>query len=188
LRYVLGVAAALLVLAFSGWSGLAEIAERGNTILPALTVILTAAVTVTHFGAYQRPPGYPVRLVVNSVIMNPAWSGRRILVASDLEGPMIAEFAIQDAHRPGYELVRPSKLLSGQGWFGENYVSRYASAREMASTFDRDSVDVIIWHSRPTSDFRKHELLMDQMLHDPSFSWNKVVSFPSWSVYARTAH
>lgn len=186
LRYVMGVAAALLVLAASGWSGLSELAGRANGLLPVLTVILTAAVMATHFGDYKRPPDYPIRLVVNSVVMNPAWSGKRIVVASDLEGPMIAEFAIQDTHRPGYELVRPSKLLSGQGWFGENYVSRYGSPQEVASTFERDSVDLIIWHSRPASGFRKHELLMDQMLHDSSFSWNKVVSFSDWSVYAKT--
>jgi hypothetical protein len=124
------------------------------------------------------------------VTSNPAWAGKRIVVASDLEGPMIAEFAIQDHARPGYTLLRPSKLFSKEDWFGNHYISRYESVQKLAASFESTNpADLIVWHARPSYVLRTHERLMDQMLSGGSLSWRKSASSTvaadgsTWCVY-----
>lgn len=153
-------------------------------------MILAAGVMATHLDAYRKPPESPIGRIVKTVVSDPSWSGRRIMVASDLEGAMIAEFAAQDLHRPGHELLRPGKLLARQDWFGHGYVSRYQTVEEMAAWFAANPVALIVWHSRPPSLLRTHERLMGEMLSRDSLSWHKIALFPqtggdgsTWSIY-----
>jgi 4-amino-4-deoxy-L-arabinose transferase-like glycosyltransferase len=189
-RYFLGTAAALLALAFAGWAAALN-RTNASAVVSALAVVLTIAFMATHLGAYPRTPNSPIGSIVRAVISNPAWAGKRIIVASDFEGPMIAEFAVQDHARPGYMLLRPSKLFSDEDWFGKRYVSRYDSVQKLAASFTRKNpADLIIWHSRPSYVLRTHERLMEQMLNGNSLSWRKSASLPvagsdgsTWSVY-----
>jgi 4-amino-4-deoxy-L-arabinose transferase-like glycosyltransferase len=194
-RYFLGIAAALLALAFAGWAAAlnrtALNRTRNEPIFSALAVVLTIAFMATHLGVYPRPSNSPILSVVRAVTSNPAWAGKRIVVASDLEGPMIAEFAIQDHARPGYMLLRPSKLFSDEDWFGKHYVSRYGSVQKLAASFEgKNPADLIIWHSRPSYLLRTHERLMEQMLSGNSLSWRKSALLPvsgtdgsTWCIY-----
>lgn len=189
-RYFLGIAAALLTLAFAGWVAALSRANAG-AVVPALAVVLTIVFTATHLGVYPRPPNSSILSVVRAVTSNPAWAGKRIVVASDLEGPMIAEFAIQDHARPGFTLLRPSKLFSDEDWFGKHYVSRYDSVQKLAASFAGiNPADLIVWHSRPSYALQTHERLMDQMLSGGSLSWRKSASLPvaggdgsTWCIY-----
>ncbi len=111
-------------------------------------------------------------------------------MASDFEGPMIAEFVIQDHDRPGYTLLRPSKLFSEEDWFGNHYISRYDSVQKLAASFsETNPADLIIWHTRPSYELRTHERLMEQMLSGGSLSWRKSPSSSAagdestWCVY-----
>jgi len=189
-RYFLGVAAALLALSLGGWAA-ATNRTHSEPILSALAVVLTIAFMATHLGVYPRPADSPISSMVRAGTANPAWAGKRIVVASDLEGPMIAEFAIQDHARPGYVLLRPSKLFSDEDWFGKHYVSRYDSVQKLAASFSgTNPADLIVWHSRPSFALKTHERLMDQMLSGGSLSWRKSLSLPAsggdgstWCVY-----
>jgi hypothetical protein len=191
-RYVLAGGAALLVLSFAGWVAVLEpLAHRGGLwagILPALSVILAVAVAARYLGDYSRPPQYPIRTVVGAVVGNPAWAGKRIVVAPDLEGPIIAEFAIQDRHRPGYELIRPSKAFASSDWFGDSYVPRFHSATELMAGLRQDPVDVIIWHNG-RGGLWPHAALMAEMLKTNPVVWRKAASFDSsaWEIYEYVA-
>ena len=183
-RYFLGIAAALLALAFAGWAAALN-RTHSEPIAPWVAVAFAVFFIPTHLGAYPRTSDSPIASIVKQVTSNPAWAGKRIIVASDFEGPMIAEFAIQDHTRPGYTLLRPSKLFSDEDWFGKHYVSRYDSVQKLAASFSATNpADLIVWHSRPSYVLRTHERLMDQMLSGGSLSWRKSVSDGStWSVY-----
>jgi 4-amino-4-deoxy-L-arabinose transferase-like glycosyltransferase len=193
-RYLLVPSAALLALSFAGWVAALEPLTRrgpmGARAVPALAAILTLCMAVAHLRSYQRPLAYPIRSVVQAIVENPAWVDKRIIVAPDLEGPMIAEFAMQDRHRPGYELLRPSKLFADQGWFGERYVSRFQSSAEMMADLRRDPVDLIVWHLPSRTPPKAHVRYMDEMLRNYPLAWQRVVSFgstsgalSSWTVY-----
>lgn len=189
-RYFLGIAAAVLALAFAGWQAALNRTGR-RSASSAIAVVLTIAFVASYIGVYPRESGSPIASIVREVTSNPAWAGKRIIVASDFEGPMIAQFAIQDHARPGYMLLRPSKLFSSEDWFGKHYISRYDSVQKMAASFSATNpADLIIWHSRPSYVLRTHERLMDQMLSGGSLSWRKLPLPPvaggdgsTWSVY-----
>jgi hypothetical protein len=189
-RYFLGIAASILALAFAGWVAALN-RTRSKTIAPGMAVALAILFLPTHLGKFPRAPDSPIGPIVKVVTSNPAWAGKRIVVAPDFEGPMIAEFAIHDHARPGYTLLRPSKLFSSEDWFGKHYISRYDSVQELAASFSQSNpADLIVWHSRPSYALRTHERLMDQMLSGGSLSWRKSASLPSsasdgsaWSVY-----
>lgn len=162
----------------------------GARAVPAFAVVLTLSMAVAHLRSYERPPEHPIRLVVQAIVGDPLWVDKRIIVAPDLEGPMIAEFALQDRHRPGYELLRPSKLFADQHWFGEQYVSRFQSSGEMMAYLRRNPVDLIIWHPQSRARLKAHVRYMEEMLRDYPLAWHKAVSFDpasgalsSWMVY-----
>ncbi|HEY1206368.1 MAG: glycosyltransferase family 39 protein [Bryobacteraceae bacterium] len=187
-RYVLPVAGAVLVLAFAGWQAALEpLTRRGGAwaqAVPAFCLALTLPFAATHLRAYSRPPRYPIRNVVETIMANRAWDGKRILVASDLEGPIIAEFAIQDRPRPGHWLLRPSKVLASSNWYGSEYSSFFHSAEDLGAWLKEGHLAVIIWHQRH-GELRPHEVFLGQVLaaHPP---WlREVASFDSsaWEIY-----
>lgn len=180
-RYVLAGSAALLVLAFAGWAAALEPRPR---VFPALSLILALAMAATHLGGYVRPPCYPIRTVVEAVERNPKWAGKRIVVAPVLEGSVIAEFAIQDRHRPGHELIRPSKAFATCDWFGLSCVPRFNSAAEMMASLRRDPVDVLLWH-QGRGRVWPHAAQMAEMVKTNPLSWRKTASFDSsaWQIY-----
>ena len=197
-RYLLVPCAGLLALSFAGWeAALQPLTRRGPMgaplgawIVPALAVIVTLCMATAYLRNYERPPVYPIRSVVQAIVGDPAWADKRIIVAPDLEGPIIAEFAIQDRHRPGYQLLRPSKLFAEQGWFEEGYTSRFQSAAEMMAYLRQNPVDLIVWRMQPRTLRKAHVRYMDEMLKQYPLAWQRVVSFgsagsdlSSWIVY-----
>jgi hypothetical protein len=193
-RYLLVPCAGLLALSFAGWVAALEPLTRrgpmGARAIPALAVILTLCMAAAHLRNYDRPPVYPIRSVVQAIVRDPAWMNKRIIVSPDLEGPMIAEFAIEDRHRPGYQLLRPSKLFAEQGWFGEGYTSRFQSSDEMMAYLRQNPVDLIVWRLQSRTPRRAHVRYMDEMLRHYPLAWRRVMSFgsaggalSSWMVY-----
>jgi hypothetical protein len=193
-RYLLVPCAGLLALSFAGWVAALEPLTRrgpmGARAVPALAAILTLCIAAAYLRNYERPPEYQIRSVVEAIVRDPAWADKRIIVAPDLEGPMIAEFAIEDRHRPGYQLLRPSKLFAEQGWFGEGYMSHFQSSDEMMAYLRLNPVDLIVWRLQSRTPRKVHIRYMDQMLSHYPLAWQKVVSFgsasgalSSWMVY-----
>jgi hypothetical protein len=193
-RYLLVPCAGLLELSFAGWVAALEPLTRrgpmGAWTVPALAVILTLCMAAAHLRNYDRPPEYSIRSVVEAIVGDPAWADKRIIVSPDLEGPMIAEFALRDHHRPGYHLLRPSKLFAEQGWFGEGYTSRFQSSDEMMAYLRRNPVDLIVWRLPSRTPRKAHVRYMDEMLSHYPLAWQRVASFDSasgalssWMVY-----
>ena len=193
-RYLLVASAALLALSFAGWVAALEPLRRrgamGARIVPALAVVFTLSIAAAHLCGYPRPPEYSIQPVVKAIVDHPAWAGKRIIVAPDLEGPMIAAFAIQDRHRPGYELLRPGKLFAKQDWFGGHYVELVRSPEEMMAFLRRAPVDLIVWRLQLRTPLKAHVRFMDEMLRNYPLSWRRVAAFgaaggdpSSWVVY-----
>jgi hypothetical protein len=197
-RYLLVPCAGLLALAFAGWAAALEPLTRrgpmGTWLVPALAVIVAFCVAGAYLGKYERPPEYPIRSLVQAIVGDPAWVGKRIIVAPDLEGPIIAEFAMQDRRRPGYQLLRPSKLFAQQGWFEEGYTSYFRSSEEMMAYLRRNPVALIVWRMQPRTMRKAHVRYMDEMLRQYPLAWQRLVSFgsaggglSSWTVYKYVA-
>lgn len=177
-RYLLAGAAGLLALSSAGWAAFVELLPgRGGPwarAVPWLCLALTLTATAKPLLDHPTAPKWPTRSVVGAIVTNPVWAGKKIVVAPGLEGPMIAEFAAQDRHRPGYELKRPNKIFATMDWFGGNYACRFQSSAEMMAYLREHPVDLIVWRSGPIDGLSMHERLMSEMLRDNPLAWRRV--------------
>lgn len=175
-RYLLAPAAALLVLSFSGWAAaLSRVPGLFPYVraIPTLAAVLTLAFVMAYFGRYPRPPQYPIRAIVHSILENNHWAGQRIVVPPDLEGPFIAEFVAQDHGRPASYLLRPNKLFAHEDWFGGNYSSSIQAPEQMLQYFRKQPVQLLIWHERPAYLQNSHERILEKMLRTNPLVWRK---------------
>ncbi len=190
-RYLLAVAAALLVLSIYGWTALLSgISDGPKRVAVACLVTGTLLFSVLEWGRFPRPARYPVEALVKAVIGDPRWQGRRIMVPPNLEGPFIAEFACLGSRNPAYQLVRPNKVFSSQNWFGDDYSPRVHSPEEMMDYLGRNPVSLILWEDRPLTELRLHERVMAEMLRSYPAAWHPVFSVPgggssssAWTVF-----
>jgi 4-amino-4-deoxy-L-arabinose transferase-like glycosyltransferase len=193
-RYLLVVAAALLALAFAGWEAALEpLVRRGRMwrwIVPASVVAGTLFVAGASLRSFPKTPDTSIPAVVKAITDNPAWTAKRILVAPEFEGPIIAEFAVQDRHRPSYQLLRPSKLFAKEDWFGAHYVELVRSPEEMMSSLRQNPVELLVWRLQLEDPPTEHARFMREMLRNYPLSWRRVTALgatggdPSpWAVY-----
>jgi hypothetical protein len=103
---------------------------------------------------------------------------------------VIAEFAIQDRHRPGYTLLRPGKLFADRDWMGGHYQSHFRSEEEMVAYLQQNPVDLIVWHRQTQEPLLAHQRYMEEMLAARDSSWHRVAAFNSvdasqaaWEIY-----
>jgi hypothetical protein len=192
-RYLLAPAGALLVLSFVGWFRvLGSMLRTGRwaSAVPALAAILTVALVGSHWGDYARPPHAAIRSVVEFVVKQQGWAARGVVAPPNLEGPVIAEFVAQDRHRPGYRLLRPSKILARSNWFGRKYSSTFGSAEAMMEYFRQHPVSAIMWNEPFGAEPRTHVRLMNEMLLQNPLRWRRAAPLgsaaagaSSWAVY-----
>jgi hypothetical protein len=186
-RYLQSVAAALLVLSFIGWWTLIENVGRRGTgwarvalAAVALAVFTTSSLQVLRF---RLAPDANARSVVRYITGQPKWMGKRILVAPDMEGPIIAEFAVGDVHRPGYWLERPSKRFARLDWFGHHYEAKFSSAEALRADLRANPVDLVIWHNAPAELQRPDERQMQEALTRWPSCWQPVIRMGTWQIY-----
>jgi len=191
-RYLLAPAAVFLVASFAGWPELLALMARGGSLaraIPACVVILTILFVVLQLSHVVRAPQDRIRNVVESIVKDPARAGQRIVVPPNLEGPVIAEFAMLSP-RPSCYLLRPSKILAHSDWLSLEYSSLFATPAEMMEYFQQHPVNLIIWDELPQSTVKPHAQIMSEMLRRYPLSWRKVpsldsagVSASSWTIY-----
>jgi Dolichyl-phosphate-mannose-protein mannosyltransferase len=192
-RYLLAPAASLLVLSFTGWAALRNL--QGQSSLARAVAISVASLTFVfacvYFGGYPRAPQYPIAPIVKMILKSNSLAGQRLLMPPDLEGPFIAEFVAQERYAPVVYLVRPSKILAREDWFGGNYALRFNSSEQLLDYFRNNPVKLIIWHERPESAQTAHERMLGDMLRNNPVRWRKLTLFGSvsgqlssaWAIY-----
>jgi 4-amino-4-deoxy-L-arabinose transferase-like glycosyltransferase len=185
-RYLLAPAAVLLVASFAGWSEVLALLSRGGRwagVIPVYVAILTIVFVILQFSHSVRAPQDQIENVVAFIVKNPARAGQRIVVPPALEGPVIAEFAVQSP-QPNYYLLRPSKMLAHSDWVGLNYSSTYTTPEQMIEYFRQHPVNLLIWKELPGSTLKAHAQIMGEMLRRYPLSWHKVLSLDSsWTIY-----
>ena len=127
---------------------------------------------------------FTIRSIVAAILRQPGWSGQRIVVPADVEGPFIAEFAAQDRARTVGKLLRPVKILARSDWNSERYTSYFDTPEQMLEYFRENPVRLIVWHDRPTHQQRPHERVLGEMLRKYPEHWSNVLAVePGWKVY-----
>jgi putative flippase GtrA len=192
-RYLLVLAAVLLVAGAAGWSEALAWMSPGRRWAGGVSVcaaILTIAFAVWQFGRVPRIPPGRIREVVAFVTRDRARAGQRVMVPPALEGAVIAEFIVQSPHRPDHYLLRPGKEFAHSDWFGRNYSSVFDTPQKMMQYFRRNPVDLILWNEPPGAALPAHARVMGEMLRRYPASWHIVLSLApadnpatSWTVY-----
>jgi hypothetical protein len=168
LRYFTPGVAALLIASLSGWN---RFSIRLPRYVPVVALIGCTAITVA-LGARvdEHLRRNEMRSVVDRVLAEPRWQHTSIVVADDVEGPMIAEFAMRDPHRPGYRLIRPGKILAADDWFGGNYKSLCRTPEDVQAVLANLSVRVVILRSPPRHP-KPHEILLREAVASRPELW-----------------
>jgi putative flippase GtrA len=192
-RYLLVLAAVLLVAGFAGWSEMLAWMSPGRRWAGAVSVcavILTVAFAVSQFGRVPRIPPSRIGEVVAFIARDTARAGQRVMAPPALEGPVIAEFVAQSRHRPDHYVLRPGKEFAHSDWFGRKYSSAFATPEEMMQYFRRNPVDLIVWNEPPGAALPAHARIMGEMLRRYPASWHSVLSLgpvdnsaSSWTIY-----
>lgn len=170
-RYFLPGAAALLVAGLSGFGGwrapLRRYAAAAVVVCTLLTVGWSAYTGVRLRPNFDRP-------VTERILAESRWKKAAILVPEDAEGPMIAELAMKDPHRPGYRLIRPDKVLATDDWFGGNYKPLCQTPAEAQGILDRLRIQLVILRSQPAPRQRNHEALLRETVTGQPDTWRRV--------------
>jgi 4-amino-4-deoxy-L-arabinose transferase-like glycosyltransferase len=190
-RYLLAPAVVFLVASFAGWFEVLALMPRGGrwvSAIPVFVGILTIVFVVLQFSNFARAPKDRVENVVASIVKDPARASQRIVVPPNLEGPVIAEFALQSP-QPNFYLLRPSKILAHSDWLGFNYSSVFSTSAEMMEYFRQHPVNLIMWNDLSQSTPKAHAQIMSEMLQRYPLLWHKVqsVDSASWTIYEYNA-
>jgi len=157
--------------------GLAVVRHRPRWIV---TVLLLAAIGTFPYGFYRQTSSGIT--VLSDRIAKPA----RMLVSSSRndEGPWIAVISARES-RPGSTIMRASKVLSQDGWNGENYRLLTSDERAVARRLDELAVNFVVLDSptaaRPPP--AHHRLLRSTMAQ--SDTWRLCEKGPHAEIFCR---
>lgn len=167
-RYFTAGVAALVIAGLCGWPWLQRYSSRLAT-----AALLGCTLLAVAWGV-ATPPALHVNNidgVVKGVLAQPRWQNVPVFVASDAEGPMIAEFAMLDPSRPKRYLIRPGKVLSVDNWFGANYRSLFQKPSEVQSLLSTLNVGLVILPADPASSQKPHDVLLREAVAGHPEMW-----------------
>ena len=171
-RYFTPAVAAVLVAGLSGFGWL-KAPFRGR--VPAagfLVYVLVTLGSTARMDTHLRANNF--RTAVGRVLAEPRSSSAAILVGGDAEGPMIAEFAMRDPHRPGNMLIRPGKVLAKDDWIGRNYRSLFQKPEDVQLALNQLHVQAVLLRSKPNVNARPHDLLLREAITRRPELWHRV--------------
>jgi hypothetical protein len=178
-RFLLTGTACLIVLAAAGWESCLDsrwppLLAPARRIVPAAAAILALSFSVSQFLRFPHKWDGSIQEAARIITENPLWRGSGILLATDTEGPLVAEFILHDPHRPSFVLVRPSRLLATSDFAGYNYASKYQSPSDVMEALAKKGIGLIVLHAGNIQQVYQHELLLRDGLSQRSCPWRPV--------------
>lgn len=193
-RFLLTGAASLIVLAAAGWRSCLD-RRWPSALAPARRIVPIAAAVLALFFSATQFLGFPHRWdgsihdVARIIAENPLWRRAGILLPTDSEGPLVAEFILHDPHRPSFILNRPSRVLATSNWGGGDYALKYRSPSDLIEALKEKRIELILLHTRPTLKMSPHDVMLRDGLSQNSSLWYPVPAFeatlgePSWTLF-----
>ena len=101
-----------------------------------------------------------------------------VLISADSagEGAFVAQVAMTDK-RPGFYVLRGSKVLAHSGWFGENFELRYHSTADLMAFLESVPVTSLVLDSTPALLPGYHDQLLEVVRTYPN-RWRLVGRYP----------
>jgi 4-amino-4-deoxy-L-arabinose transferase-like glycosyltransferase len=168
MRYLIAVAAPLLIFVVAGLQDLADRFSIGSISVAGRTAIVLLAAGLLFAGESFAIPRTTYRgfTEVARVLHQPENSKAAILVSSvgGGEGPLVAEVAMLDHGRRGQYVLRASKVLSESDWEGARYHALNRSTAELMQYLESVPVKFIVLDlAPPDPDVPDHHLLEETL-------------------------
>lgn len=150
-RYMLAALPPALILATAGFSWVVRrfpvpaprpaVAFAFGVVAAVLFVARTWAIPLKPYQGFDQP----ARLVLSSPDFA---NGDALIISGALgEGAFISEVAMHD-DRPDHVVLRSTKVLSSQTWYGTIYELRYQNSAQIRDFLDRAPIDAVLLDTR----------------------------------------
>jgi hypothetical protein len=178
-RFLLTGTACLIILAAAGWESCLDLRwtpllAPARRIVPAAAAILALCFSVSQFLRFPHQWDGSIHDVARIITEDPLWRGSGILLPTDIEGPLVAEFILHDPHRPSLVLNRPTRVLASSDFAGYNYASKYQSPSDLMEALGKKGIGLIVLHAGPMQNKYRHEVLLRDGLSQKSCPWRPV--------------
>jgi hypothetical protein len=185
-RYLIPAFPAMIVLAGHGVRWLAERLARGGSVSRWTATIFGLATLPQAFAGLVHqplPPDNDIRAVAEYILSREAFANASVLVSSRAEGPMIAELAMLDPHRPQRLLCRPNKIFAQVDWLHIHYQSHITSKEDVLAVFDRIPVDLTILPKESPQSMLPHERLLLETVQGAPERWVRIELPGNYDIY-----
>jgi hypothetical protein len=110
---------------------------------------LAGAVFISEAWAVPRKAYQGFDEPAKFLLRSPHFSAGALLVISTAEGEgaFISEVAMRD-QRPGHVVLRATKVLSSQTWYGNDYELRYRSVQKIRDSLDHAPISAVVLDTR----------------------------------------
>jgi hypothetical protein len=129
-------------------------------------------------------PNQDARRLTAQVVEDSSLRGAAVLVPSNLEGPVIAEFAVREQGDLDRILVRPNKLFARINWTNTRYEPRFKTVEEVHQVLEQSPISVVILPQN-TKDQRPHDQLIHNALVSKSGEWSSQSTVNGYGFYVR---
>lgn len=131
-------------------------------------------------GGVPQKESWGMKEAAEFLLRQPNVAGSATLVSSRAlgESALIAEFAIQDANRPGFWVLRGTKSLSASTWYGLDYKPTYSSTVEVLHYLRSVPVKYLVLDDTPRDPTITHHEQLHEMVNAPSSDWTEIGRFP----------
>jgi hypothetical protein len=182
-RYMLTVMPSLLLLAAAGVDCVAALIPSGSRSRFVTPLVASGVAVVSLSVTFELPThihgeGYGA-LSSTLVATSPA-APRVYVIASDPhgEGGMVAAMASRE-NRPGSIVLRGSKILTREDWFGRLIEDRFDTVEEVSRILDRIPVEVVILDNALSEAERSaYYRRLEAVVSGPETEWREVGAFP----------
>ena len=132
-------------------------------------------------------PNQDARRVVQQIVEDNRLSGAAVLAPSNLEGPLIAEFAVREQDNHDRILVRPNKLFARINWTNTRYEPRFRTVAEVGDVLDQSPIRVVVL-ARNVKDRRPHDQLLETALLAKPSDWKLQSTVNEYDLYVRNTN
>ena len=139
-----------------------------------------ALVVLYGFWSWQRfqpLPGQETRAAARWLSANLDLENSAMLLPTNLEGPMIAEFAIIERDRAHHILVRPTKFMAREDWLGIRYEPLFHNTNDLSDALRLSPLRAVVT-ATDCQPIWPHDQLLNQVLNDPNSGWQPSGTLP----------
>jgi len=170
-------------LIFLGMAAVSWIGHRFHAAYGALalaSVIACGTALWSIGGGVPQKESWGMKEAAEFLLAQPNVAGSATLISSRAvgESALIAEFAIHDADRPGFWVLRGTKSLSASSWYALDYKPSFSSVGDVQQDLGKVPVRFLVLDDTPRDPAMEHHIQLHKMVETEPSEWTEIGRFP----------